>query len=112
MFDTETTGLDPGVEYMTEIGGVIVRNGEVVEEFDTFVKPGKPITPKITELTGITNEMVADAPSEKEALEAFLKFAGAASWWATTSTPSICVFLRAAAKRSGIILECRPISTP
>ena len=56
LFDTETTGLDPGVEYMTEIGGVIVRNGEVMEEFDTFVKPGKPITPKITEITGITNE--------------------------------------------------------
>ena len=72
VFDTETTGLDPGVEYLTEIGAVIVRNGEVVEEFDTFVKPGKPITSKITELTGITNEMVADAPGEKEALEAFL----------------------------------------
>ena len=36
VFDTETTGLDPGVEYLTEIGAVIVRNGEVVEEFDTF----------------------------------------------------------------------------
>ena len=71
VFDTETTGLDPGVEYLTEIGGVIVRNGEVVEEFDTFVKPGKPITPKITELTGITNEMVDNAPSEAEALKAF-----------------------------------------
>ena len=74
VFDTETTGLDPGVEYLTEIGAVIVRNGEVVEEFDTFVKPGKPITSKITELTGITNEMVADAPGEAEALKAFLDF--------------------------------------
>ncbi len=63
------------MEYLTEIGGVIVRNGEVVEEFDTLVKPGKPITPKITELTGITNEMVDNAPSEAEALEAFFKFA-------------------------------------
>ncbi|MFV8222938.1 PolC-type DNA polymerase III [Faecalibacterium hattorii] len=63
------------MEYLTEIGGVIVKNGEVVEESDTFVKPGKPITPKIPELTGITDEMVADAPGEAEALQAFLNFA-------------------------------------
>ena len=55
VFDTETTGLDPGCEYLTEIGAVLVRDGRVVEEFDTFVKPPKAITPKITELTGITN---------------------------------------------------------
>ena len=76
VFDTETTGLDPGCEYLTEIGAVLVRDGQVVDEFDTFVKPPKPITPKITELTGITNEMVADAPTEGEALQAFLDFAG------------------------------------
>ena len=105
VFDTETTGLDPGVEYMTEIGAVIVKNGEVVEEFDTFVKPGKPITPKITELTGITNEMVADAPSEKEALEAFLKFAGGRILVGHNVHSFDMRFLRAAAKRSGISLE-------
>ena len=105
VFDTETTGLDPGVEYMTEIGGVIVRNGEVMEEFDTFVKPGKPITPKITEITGITNEMVADAPSEKEALEAFLKFAGGRILVGHNVHSFDMRFLRAAAKRSGISLE-------
>ena len=105
VFDTETTGLDPGVEYMTEIGGVIVRNGEVMEEFDTFVKPGKPITPKITEITGITNEMVADAPSEKEALEAFLQFAGGRILVGHNVHSFDMRFLRAAAKRSGISLE-------
>ena len=111
VFDTETTGLDPGVEYLTEIGAVIIRNGEVVEEFDTFVKPGKPITPKITELTGITNEMVADAPGEKEALEAFLAFAGDRILVGHNVHAFDMRFLRAAAKRSGIKLEPTYIDT-
>ena len=111
VFDTETTGLDPGVEFMTEIGAVIVKNGEVVDEFDTFVKPGKLITPKITELTGITNEMVANAPSEKEALEAFLKFAGDRILVGHNVHSFDMRFLRAAAKRSGIKLEPTYIDT-
>ena len=111
VFDTETTGLDPGVEYLTEIGAVIVRDGEVVEEFDTFVKPGKPITPKITELTGITNEMVADAPGEAEALEAFLKFVDGRILVAHNAHSFDIRFLRAAAKRSGIEFEPTYIDT-
>ena len=111
VFDTETTGLDPGVEYLTEIGGVIVRNGEVVEEFDTFVKPGKPITPKITELTGITNEMVDNAPSEAEALKAFLEFADGRILVAHNAHSFDIRFLRAAAKRSGIEFEPTYIDT-
>ena len=111
VFDTETTGLDPGVEYMTEIGAVIVKNGEVVEEFDTFVKPGKPITPKITELTGITNEMVDNAPSEAEALKAFLEFADGRILVAHNAHSFDIRFLRAAAKRSGIEFEPTYIDT-
>ena len=111
VFDTETTGLDPNVEYLTEIGGVIVKNGEVVEEFDTFVKTGKPITPKITELTGITNEMVADAPSEAEALQAFLDFAGGRILVAHNAHSFDIRFLRIAAKRSGISFEPTYIDT-
>ena len=111
VFDTETTGLDPGVEYLTEIGAVIVRNGEVVEEFDTFVKPGKPITSKITELTGITNEMVADAPSEAEALKAFLDFVGGRILVGHNAHSFDIRFLRAAAKRSGIEFEPTYIDT-
>lgn len=111
VFDTETTGLDPGVEYLTEIGAVIVRNGEVVEEFDTFVKPGKPITSKITELTGITNEMVADAPSEAEALKAFLDFVDGRILVGHNAHSFDIRFLRAAAKRSGIEFEPTYIDT-
>ncbi len=111
VFDTETTGLDPNVEYLTEIGGVIVKNGEVVEEFDTFVKPGKPITPKIIELTGITNEMVADAPGEAEALQAFLNFAAGRILVAHNAHSFDIRFLRIAAKRSGIEFEPTYIDT-
>ena len=111
VFDTETTGLDPSVEYLTEIGAVIVRNGEVVEEFDTFVKPGKPITSKITELTGITNEMVADAPGEAEALKAFLDFVDGRILVGHNAHSFDIRFLRAAAKRSGIEFEPTYIDT-
>ena len=111
VFDTETTGLDPGCEYLTEIGAVLVRNGQVVEEFDTFVRPPKPITPKITELTGITNEMVADAPQEGEALQAFLDFAGGRVLVAHNANGFDIRFLRAAAKRCGIKFEPTYIDT-
>ena len=111
VFDTETTGLDPGCEYLTEIGAVLVRDGQVVDEFDTFVKPPKPITPKITELTGITNEMVADAPTEGEALQAFLDFAGGRVLVAHNANGFDIRFLRAAAGRSGIKFEPTYIDT-
>lgn len=46
VFDTETTGLDPGVEYMTEIGAVIVKNGEVVENLIPLSSPASPSPPR------------------------------------------------------------------
>ncbi len=75
-FDTETTGLRPEHEEMTEIAAVKVKNGEVIAEFQTYINPHKPIPREITELTGISDETVADAPELSEALSAFLEFAG------------------------------------
>lgn len=75
-FDTETTGLKPEFEEITEIAAVKVRGGEVLEEFQTYVNPHKPIPANITELTGISDETVANAPDLSDALPAFLEFAG------------------------------------
>ena len=75
-FDIETTGLNASVDRMTEIGAVIYAGGEIKESFNTFVDPGMHIPAEITQLTGITDNDVKGAPSEGEALKAFLDFVG------------------------------------
>ncbi len=76
VFDLETTGLSSKADRITEIGAVKLRNRKVVEEFSTFVNPERSISAEITKITGITDEMVANAPHEKEAVEKFIEFAG------------------------------------
>lgn len=74
-FDIETTGLDNRNDRITEIGAVVLRNGQVAETFNTFADPQRPLTRQITELTGITDEDLVGAPSQAEAIGAFLDFA-------------------------------------
>jgi DNA polymerase-3 subunit epsilon len=74
--DLETTGGAPGSGGITEIGAVRVVDGRLTETFATLVNPGRRIPPFVVALTGITDEMVADAPPIGEALPRFLAFAG------------------------------------
>ena len=75
-FDIETTGLDRRREVIIEIGAVVLKNGEVGERFNTFVDPRRRLPTEIVNLTGITDAMLEGAPSQEEALRAFLAFAG------------------------------------
>ncbi len=75
VFDIETTGLSAKYCEIIELAGVKVQNGRMTERFSEFVKPSTPIPYHITELTRITNQMVADAPPISEVLPRFLDFA-------------------------------------
>ena len=73
-FDVETTGLDANADRIIEIAGIKYLNNQVTEEFVSLVKPDRPIPPRITDITGIDDEMVADAPSIEEVLIRFIGF--------------------------------------
>ena len=76
VFDIETTGLSSASDDIIEIGAVILRGGEPAETFSEYVNPGRHIPSNITELTGISDEMVADAPPISEVLPKFFEFCG------------------------------------
>jgi len=76
VFDVETTGLDSGKDRIIEIGAVKIKNGKIEDTFGTYVNPGIPIPEKITQLTGINDSHVADAPRIEQILPEFIKFIG------------------------------------
>ena len=76
VFDTETTGLYPWSDKIIEVGAVRFRDGIPAERFDMMVNPGIHIPQTITDITHITDDMVADAPTIQDALPAFEEFVG------------------------------------
>ena len=75
-FDLETTGLNVESDYIIEIGALKVKDGKVCDRFIEFLKPQVPITPMITNITGITNEMVAGARNTRDIIRDFVEFCG------------------------------------
>lgn len=76
VLDIETTGLSFRTEKITELGAVKYKNGEIIEEFECFVNPEKPIPEEVVNITHITDEMVKDAGTIEEILPKFLEFIG------------------------------------
>ncbi len=76
VFDIETTGLSKENDRITEIGAVKVQEGKILDSFSSFVNPKRSLSAEITKLTGITDEMLKDAPLIDEVLPKFLQFCG------------------------------------
>lgn len=76
VFDLETTGLNPSQHEIIEIGAVKYQGGKKIAEFESFINPGVRIPAKITEITGINDRMVKNAPGLEKVINDFIEFAG------------------------------------
>lgn len=76
VLDLETTGLNPRTDKIIEIGALLVEDGEILDNFSTFVSPGRKLLPQTTEITGITDEMLEHAPVFADIAEKLLAFLG------------------------------------
>ncbi len=74
--DVETTGLNPKTERIIEVGAVRVRDGKITDQFESLLNPGRKLEERIVELTGITEEMLKEAPIPEEIMPQFLAFVG------------------------------------
>ena len=110
VFDIETTGLQADKDKITEIGAVKLRNGKVVDTYNAFVNPQIPIPEFIVKLTGITDEMVAEAPTIESVLPKFLEFSKGAVLVAHNASFDIG-FIRHNARLLGIDLENPVVDT-
>ena len=76
VLDLETTGISYLTEKITEIGIIKIKNGEIIDTFETFVNPEKHIPEKVQEITHITDDMVKDSPTIDKILPKMIEFIG------------------------------------
>ncbi len=108
VFDTETTGFNAASgDTMIEIGAVKIKDGVIVDTFDEFINPMRHLSSKITELTGINDDMLKDADEEKEVVKRFMNWVGNAPLVAHNAKFDIS-FLDMAIRRNnlGIFNSC------
>lgn len=109
VFDFETTGIGK-TEKITEIGAVRYEHREKVGEFSRLVNPGRPISPFVQQLTGITDAMVAGEPGIETLLPLFLDFAGDLPLIAHNA-PFDCGFLFREAEALGLAIRNPVVDT-
>ena len=103
-FDLETTGLSSQTDRIIEIGAVLMKDGQEIDRFQTFVDPQRKLEKKIVDLTGITDEMLVGAPLIEEVLPKFLKFVGDRVLVAHNSDFDTG-FIRAECNRQGLVYD-------
>ena len=104
--DLETTGLDPAVDAIIEVGAVRMVDGQIVAEYSTLVNPGRPIPEAISQLTGIFTDDVLDQPSFADVIPKLREFVGNAPVIAHNIT-----FDLAFLSRHGLLQENRRLDT-
>ena len=109
-FDLETTGLYATNDNITEIGAVKIKDGNIVDTFSTFADPERPIPAKVVQLTGITDSMVKGAPSQSEAVKAFLDFCDGAVLVAHNA-PFDTGFIRKKCQDMGVAYDYTSVDT-
>ena len=101
VFDIETTGFSPDKDKIIEIGAVKVEDGQITDQFSTFVNPEVPIPFRIEELTSIKDDMVIDAPKIEQILPEFMEFCQGAVMVAHNADFDMS-FIRKNCERQGI----------
>ncbi len=109
-FDLETTGLSSLHDTIIEIGAAIMKGNEVLSTFQTFVDPHRPLQPKIVDLTGINDQMLAGQPDISEAIPQFLDYVGGRPLCAHNADFDIG-FVTAACERLGIVFQPTYVDT-
>ena len=108
--DLETTGLLPKQDKITEIAALRVENGQITARFVSLVNPARALTPKVQELTGITDEMLKDAPLIEDVIGELLTFLGELPILGHNVLFDYS-FIKQAAVNAGLPFEARVIDT-
>lgn len=111
VFDLETTGTAPKNDRIIEFGAVKLRGLKPVDSFSSFCDPKCELTEFISGLTNITDDMLKGAPSEADALKAFMEFCGDSPLLVAHNADFDCGFIKAAAERAGISFNFSSLDT-